>query len=76
MEDAKRRGRAAARMGRAILHRTHLGDIEPDLTPLAGAEAISLLMALSRESWSLTGRELPTYARREIPCRAVPGRLT
>lgn len=76
MEDAKRRVRAVARRGRAILSRTHLGDIEQDLSPVTGPEAISLLTALSRESWSLTGRELPTYTRREIPCRAVPGRLT
>lgn len=76
MEDAKRRERAAARMQRATLHRTSLGDGEQDLSPIAGAEAISLLTALSRESWSLTGRELPTYTRGEIPCRTVPGRLT
>ena len=76
MEDAKRRERAAARRGRAILHRTHLGDIEPDLTPIAGADAISLVTALSRESWSLKGRAVASYSRREIPCRAVPGRLT
>jgi hypothetical protein len=76
MDDSQRRARAEDRAKRAILHKSHLGPREKDLTPIAGGEAISLLTQLTRESWSLSGRDLPTYARREIPCRLVPGRLT
>jgi hypothetical protein len=76
MEDAERRMRAAARRSRAILHRTRLEPTEKDLTPIAGADAISLVASLTRESWSLARREDPMYTRGEIPCRVVPGRLT
>jgi hypothetical protein len=76
MEDAKRRERAEARRSRMILHKIRLGDPEVDLSPISGAQAISLVASLTRESWSLAGHEYPTYSRREIPCRVVPGRLT
>jgi hypothetical protein len=76
MEDANRRARAEARKTRAILNKARLAPRETDLTPIAGADAISLVASLTRESWSLAGRDDPTYTRREIPCRMVPGRLT
>lgn len=47
---------------------------ETDLSPVAGAEAISLVTRLTRESWSLTGRPEPEYVRSAIPCRFVPRR--
>jgi hypothetical protein len=56
------------------MHRAPLGDVEPDLSPVHGAEAISLVTQLTRESWSLSGRPWPRYARSETPYRFVPGR--
>jgi hypothetical protein len=76
MEDSNRRLRAEARRQGAILHKTTLRPRETDLTPIKGVEAISLVASLTRESWSLAGREYPKYTRQEIPCRLVPGRLT
>jgi hypothetical protein len=76
MEDPGRRARAEDRLTRAILHRTRLSSEEVDLSPIRGAEAISLVARLTRESWSLAKREEPKYSRQQIPCRFVPGRLT
>lgn len=42
------------------------------MSPIHGADAITLLTRLSRESWSLTGQEVVDYPRRAIPCRFVP----
>ncbi len=71
-----RRVRAEARRGRATLRRGTLERYEHELQAVTGAEAISLVTRLTVESWSLTGREVPQYARQAIPCRFVPGRLT
>lgn len=76
MKDLSRRARADDRRRRANLRRTRLELDEPDPNPTRGAEALSLVTNLTRESWALAGRELPTYARHEIPCRFVAGRLT
>ena len=73
---AARRARAEARRKTAILRRTNLKRDEEDLSPVSGAEALSLVTQLTRESWSVSGRSVPTYARDSIPCRFVPGRLT
>jgi hypothetical protein len=71
MEDAGRRQRAEARRARAVLLRTRLSSQKQDLTPLSGPEAISLVMHLTRESYSLAGLTEPTYTRDRIPCRFV-----
>jgi hypothetical protein len=76
MDGAGRRARAEARKRTATLRRTHLSATEPDLDPVFGEAAISLVDRLTRESWAESGRPLPGYSRREIPVRFVPGRLT
>jgi hypothetical protein len=48
--------------------------VEDDLNPINGPEALSLVTALTKESWTLSGRALPEYTRADIPCRFVPGR--
>jgi hypothetical protein len=75
MDDA-RRARADARRRRATLRKATLQSVEEDLSPLRGAEALSLVDRLTVECWSLAGRPLPTYRREEIPVRFVPRRLT
>ena len=76
MEDTGRRARAEERRRRATIRRTRLTLEEADPDVIRGGEAVSLVTRLTRESWSLTGREEPRYARHEIPIRFVPGRLT
>ena len=49
---------------------------EEDLSPIAGAEAVSLVQKLTDESWALAGLPFPSYTRAEIPCRFVPRRRT
>jgi len=75
MEDAGRRARAESRRGKIVLRRTHLSD-DTDPEPVRGEEALSLVTHLTHESWSLAGLEEPTYSRRQIPCRTVPGQIT
>jgi hypothetical protein len=70
-EDAERRARAAARRPHIVLRKTTLAEGEHDLSPVRGADAVSLVTRLSITSWSLGGRPLPSYSRREIPCRFV-----
>jgi hypothetical protein len=55
-----------------MLRKSRLGPTEEDLSPLRGAEAVSLVYRLSLEAWSLAGLEEPTYTRRETPWRFVP----
>jgi hypothetical protein len=76
MGDSDRQKRAEARRSRAVLNRTQLRAAEADLSPVSGADAISLAVRLTTESWSLAGRPEPQYPRHQIPCRFVPGRLT
>jgi hypothetical protein len=76
MADVERRRRAEARRGRTILRKTRLLRREHDLNSLRGPEAVALVARLTAESWSLSGRELPSYTRDTIPVRFVPGRLT
>jgi len=72
MSDADRRERAEARRARVTLHRSKLERRERDLNPVWGAEAISLVTQLTRESWSAAGLEFPSYTRAETPVRFVP----
>ena len=74
MEDPGRLARAEDRRKRAILRKTNLSD-SVDPRPIRGVEALSLLVRLTRESWSLAGLEEPSYTRAQIPCRCVPGHL-
>jgi hypothetical protein len=76
MGDSLRQARAQARRERAILRKSQLRPREEDLTPLRGAEAVSLVHTLTMEGWSLARRELPSYSRDRMPYRFVPGRLT
>jgi hypothetical protein len=71
MDDVGRRQRAEVRRARASLYKTSLSFQERDLSPIRGADAISLVMHLTRESYSLAGLAEPTYTRAEIPCRFV-----
>jgi hypothetical protein len=71
MEDVGRRQRAEARRARAVLHKTHLSPNERDLAPVSGPDAVSLVLHLTRESYSLAGLEEPTYTRDQTPYRFV-----
>jgi hypothetical protein len=71
MDDAARRQRAEARKVRAVLNKTHLSPHEQDLSPLAGAEAVSLVRHLTHESYRLAGIAEPTYTRDQTPYRFV-----
>lgn len=72
MDEAARRRRAEERRRRATLQWAPPGVVEPDPHPVAGAEAISLVTRLTRESWSLSGLPWPEYARADTPYRFVP----
>jgi hypothetical protein len=74
MTNAERR--AQARRATMTLRKAHLGDPEVDLTPVFGAEAVSLVHRLTRMSYSLAGHPLPVYPRAQIPCRFVPRAAT
>jgi hypothetical protein len=76
MAERERLRRAEARRTRTILRKATLQRREHDPTPLWGPEAVALVAQLTAESWSLSGRELPSYTRDTIPIRFVPGRLT
>lgn len=72
-DDNERRRRAAQRRNRVVMGRCALGDVEPDLSPVEGAEALSLVTRLTRESWTLSGQPWPSYHRSQTPCRFIPG---
>lgn len=75
MPDSDWEARAEARRSRAILRKTSLDGAGDDPIPLWGEEAISLVHELTRSSWSLAGKDWPSYTRAEIPCRFIPGPL-
>ena len=54
------------------IRKSHLGEPEVDLSPISGADAISLVYRLTRASYSLAGQPEPTYPREHIPCKFVP----
>jgi hypothetical protein len=74
MDRSTRQARADLRRRMAVLNRTRLARTEPDPTPLNGPDALSLVVRLTRESWTLAGRDFPRYTREQIPVRFVPGR--
>jgi hypothetical protein len=57
-----------------ILRKSRLGASELDLSPISGAEALSLVFRLTKLSYSLAGHTAPSYSRTDIPCRFVPRR--
>jgi len=63
--------RALARRQSMTLRRVELDDTT-DPEPIHGADAITLLTRLTRESWHLAGLPWPTYTRAETPYRFVP----
>jgi hypothetical protein len=56
-----------------VLSLAPFGGIERDPAPLSGAQALSLVQRLTRESWTAAGRSYPRYPRRQIPVHFVPG---
>jgi hypothetical protein len=74
MADALRRARAQTRSGRIVLRKGRLQPQEADLSPIDGPDAIALVETLTAESWSLAGKDVPSYTRDGIPCRFVPRR--
>jgi hypothetical protein len=69
MTDAERR--AQARRGRMSLRKARLGDPEVDLSPVFGADAVTLVHRLTRMSYSLAGHPVPASPRAQMPCRFV-----
>ena len=69
-------GRAQARGERMTLRKSRLGEPQVDLSPVFGAEAISLVYRLTRTSYSLAGHPPPAYTRASMPFRFVPRRAT
>jgi hypothetical protein len=69
MTDAQRR--AQERRERMVLRKGHLGDPEIDMSPVFGAEALTLVHRLTRMSYALANQPLPSYCRAEIPCNFV-----
>lgn len=69
--DEDRRRRAAERRSRVVLRRSSLGE-ERDLSPICGAEAVSLVATLTREAWALGGLPMPDYGRHQTPLCIVP----
>jgi len=70
---SEREARATRRRATAVLNRTTLRHNEPDLHPLSGPAAVSLVERLTRESWSAARLSIPTYPRDEIPVKFVRG---
>ena len=75
MSQAGRKARAKDRRGTTVLHKTRLQAVEHDLSPIDGAEALSLVSRLTIESWSLAGRSMH-YDRAETPYRFVASSIT
>lgn len=70
-EDEDRRNRAEERRKTIKVRFTTLDD-ETDPWPTFGAEAVFLAARITRELWAISGREVPSYERSEIPLRFVP----
>lgn len=72
--DSDRRFRAERRRQTVILNRTKLGGIEADPVPVSGADAVSLVDRLTRESWTAAGLGFPQYSREQTPVSFSPRR--
>jgi hypothetical protein len=54
------------------LRRVRLGDPEPDVRASTSvSERVAMVWTLTQESWSLAGRQIPVYARKDAPVRVV-----
>ena len=73
MGEEDRRARARERFRTMRLVKTRLGEGEHDFSPVRGEEALSLVNALTTESWAAAGRKVPRYSRGETPYRFVRG---
>lgn len=73
MSEMNRKMRATKRRTRMVISRSRFGESEVDDFPVFGAEAISLVTALTHEAWSISGRQRPDYDRMNTPYRFVPG---
>jgi hypothetical protein len=67
----ERKRRADKRRQTIVLVKRTIETQDLDFNPLSGAEALSLVWPLTRESWSLGRHRLPNYDRSTIPCRFV-----
>jgi hypothetical protein len=74
MSDDERRQRAEIRRRVAVLRKAKVDQAERDLNPIEGEAAVSLVAALTRESWSASRKPLPEYTRSQIPIRFVAAR--
>lgn len=72
MSESGRRARSEARRSRITLRKSSLRALEHDLSPVRGADAVSLVATLTREAWALAGRDEPRYTRDATPYRFVP----
>ena len=53
------------------------GDPEEDLGATTTAEErLAMMWPLAAEAWSLTGRPMPEYGRKDAPVRWLPSRPT
>jgi len=66
--DTERLARAEWRGRHAVILRSQLDDAA-DLSPITGAEAISLASRLTIEAWSISGQPWPEYDRPNTPYR-------
>jgi hypothetical protein len=76
MSDSARKARAEVRRRTATLHKARLAAVEHDANKIEGEAAVSLVAALTRESWSESRQPFPEYSRSQIPIRFVPIRST
>jgi hypothetical protein len=53
------------------LRKARLGDPEVDLSPVFGADAVSLVHQLTQVSYGLAGRALSPSRRAQMPCRFI-----
>jgi hypothetical protein len=60
--------RAAIRARVFPLGERKVNDLSADTTP---AERLALLADLTRETWALSNREIPVYARSEMPVTVI-----
>jgi len=67
MSDVDRKLRAEHRRERMMIRRARFDSSESDIFPVRGIEAISLATSLTRESWSISGRQWPGYKRNDTP---------
>lgn len=63
--------RRAARAGWPV-RVSRLGD-EPDGPPTTAGDRLAMMWELARQAWVMSGRELPSYERADMPVRVLRG---